>query len=74
MRDSDHAFTPIGEGNVSSIEFNLFYRWHSTLSKEDEEWFNVNMSKGYDRKPWEVSALKLLPTDTVAYYLFKAYA
>ncbi|KJA25365.1 hypothetical protein HYPSUDRAFT_64946 [Hypholoma sublateritium FD-334 SS-4] len=55
MRDSDHAFTPIGEGNVSSIEFNLLYRWHSTLSKEDERWFDANTSKGCGRKPEEAS-------------------
>ncbi len=63
MRDSDHAFTSIGEGNVSSIEFNLLYRWHSTLSKEDEKWFDANMSKGCGGKPSEVSSTKSLPIE-----------
>jgi hypothetical protein len=27
-----------GDGNLVSIEFNILYRWHSTLSKLDEEW------------------------------------
>ena len=38
MRDSDHAFVPVGEGNVVSIEFNLLYRWHATLSAQDTAW------------------------------------
>ena len=29
---------PRGEGNVVSIEFNLMYRWHATLSEPDSEW------------------------------------
>ena len=38
MRDSDHSFVPVGEGNVVSIEFNLLYRWHATLSAQDTAW------------------------------------
>lgn len=29
---------PEGNGNRVSVEFNLIYRWHSILSKRDEEW------------------------------------
>ncbi|KAF2727140.1 hypothetical protein EJ04DRAFT_539107 [Polyplosphaeria fusca] len=29
---------PIGCGNQVSAEFNLVYRWHSTMSDRDEEW------------------------------------
>jgi hypothetical protein len=29
---------PMGAGNQVSAEFNLVYRWHSTLSDRDEEW------------------------------------
>lgn len=29
---------PRGEGNAVSIEFNLMYRWHATLSEKDTEW------------------------------------
>jgi len=29
---------PMGVGNQVSAEFNLVYRWHSTLSTRDEEW------------------------------------
>ena len=38
MRDSDHSFVPVGQGNVVSIEFNLLYRWHATLSAHDTAW------------------------------------
>ncbi|ROW01988.1 hypothetical protein VMCG_05543 [Cytospora schulzeri] len=29
---------PAGTGNMVSAEFNLLYRWHSTISPKDEEW------------------------------------
>jgi hypothetical protein len=29
---------PVGVGNQVSAEFNLVYRWHSTLSDRDEKW------------------------------------
>ncbi|KAJ7040815.1 heme peroxidase [Mycena alexandri] len=37
-REPTHELTPRGEGNVVSIEFNLLYRWHATLSEKDTEW------------------------------------
>ena len=33
-----HDPLPRGEGNVVSMEFNLMYRWHATLSEQDTEW------------------------------------
>ncbi|KAH7098788.1 putative linoleate diol synthase [Auriculariales sp. MPI-PUGE-AT-0066] len=38
MRNPDHTFVNRGEGNACSVEFNHVYRWHATLSKEDEKW------------------------------------
>jgi len=38
MREKSHEFAPTGEGNVVSIEFNLLYRWHATLSEPDTKW------------------------------------
>lgn len=29
---------PMGTGNSVSVEFNLIYRWHSTVSARDEKW------------------------------------
>ncbi|KAF4610183.1 hypothetical protein D9613_010597 [Agrocybe pediades] len=38
IRRQGHEFVPTGEGNVVSIEFNLLYRWHATLSEPDTKW------------------------------------
>jgi len=38
MRDLDHSFVPVGQGNVVSVEFNLLYRWHSAISASDTAW------------------------------------
>ncbi|KAF9470894.1 heme peroxidase [Pholiota conissans] len=45
IREANHNFTPVGEGNVISVEFNLLYRWHSTLSAQDTEWFENDVFK-----------------------------
>ncbi|KAF5391021.1 hypothetical protein D9757_003939 [Collybiopsis confluens] len=37
-RRLNHEISPRGEGNVVSLEFNLLYRWHATLSREDKKW------------------------------------
>ena len=37
-RDADHEVSPRGQGNVVSVEFNLLYRWHATVSEEDTWW------------------------------------
>ncbi|KAL1857642.1 hypothetical protein VTK73DRAFT_7992 [Phialemonium thermophilum] len=36
---------PIGAGNQTSVEFNLLYRWHSSVSPRDEKWTEDFMSK-----------------------------
>lgn len=45
---------PIGVGNQVSAEFNLVYRWHSTVSDKDEKWtqdlWNKLFGKGRDPK------------------------
>lgn len=38
IRELSHNFAPVGEGNVVSVEFNLLYRWHATLSEQDTAW------------------------------------
>jgi linoleate 10R-lipoxygenase len=59
IRGLDHSFTPVGEGNVVSVEFNLLYRWHSTLSEKDTEWFEESIFKTAfpDTKPSDVGIL-----------------
>jgi linoleate 10R-lipoxygenase len=37
-RDADHEVSARGQGNVVSVEFNLLYRWHATVSEEDTRW------------------------------------
>ncbi|KAK7740928.1 hypothetical protein SLS53_004991 [Cytospora paraplurivora] len=36
---------PAGVGNVVSAEFNLLYRWHSTISPKDEKWAVANFNQ-----------------------------
>jgi hypothetical protein len=51
MREVDHAFVPVGQGNVVSVEFNQLYRWHATLSAKDTEWTSAmfdSLLKGQD--------------------------
>ncbi|KAJ3453403.1 hypothetical protein MRS44_017650 [Fusarium solani] len=42
--DSSQVFdsqgTPRGIGNQVSVEFNMIYRWHSAVSRQDEAWAN----------------------------------
>ncbi|KAH8730927.1 heme peroxidase [Phaeosphaeriaceae sp. PMI808] len=36
---------PKATGNQVSVEFNLIYRWHSTISTKNERWTNDHLSK-----------------------------
>lgn len=38
VRMGETEVTPSGLGNQCSVEFNLAYRWHSTISQKDEQW------------------------------------
>ncbi|KAF9257706.1 heme peroxidase [Marasmius fiardii PR-910] len=54
-----NAFDPIkdkngypikrGEGNHCSVEFNVLYRWHPTISQADEQWINDFFGKIFDK-------------------------
>ncbi|KAF8957351.1 heme peroxidase [Flammula alnicola] len=36
--DTKELQVPRGEGNHCSVEFNILYRWHPTISTRDEKW------------------------------------
>ena len=48
--DSDFEFNPLSvpsdpvDGNAVSFEFNLLYRWHAALGKDDTKWITEVMS------------------------------
>lgn len=45
VKMGEHEKTPSGMGNQCSAEFNLAYRWHSTISQQDEEWTDMTYEK-----------------------------
>ncbi|XP_006456120.1 hypothetical protein AGABI2DRAFT_195360 [Agaricus bisporus var. bisporus H97] len=45
MRGLEHEVSTRGEGNVCSVEFNLLYRWHTTLSERNVEWLEDELAK-----------------------------
>ncbi|KAJ1306560.1 hypothetical protein OPQ81_007561 [Rhizoctonia solani] len=56
IRGSDHQLVGRGEGNSCSVEFNLLYRWHATLSAADEKWTEQMMkSKFGDVDPNDIT-------------------
>ncbi|KAG6878460.1 hypothetical protein C0993_006300 [Termitomyces sp. T159_Od127] len=63
MRESDHSVSPRGKGNVVSIEFNLMYRWHATLSEQDAEWTEQEFKHFFrGRDPAEVTTTDFIQT------------
>ncbi|KZS87971.1 heme peroxidase [Sistotremastrum niveocremeum HHB9708] len=46
----NHELVPRGEGNHSSYEFNMLYRWHSTLSAKDVAWSETKMKAMFPGK------------------------
>jgi linoleate 10R-lipoxygenase len=52
MRDESHSFSPVGEGNVVSIEFNQLYRWHATTSEPDAKWMENLIKTKISNKPY----------------------
>lgn len=47
---------PEGVGNQVSAEFNLVYRWHSTISLKDEKWTNEEMRRLLKDKDLETAS------------------
>ncbi|TEB25040.1 heme peroxidase [Coprinellus micaceus] len=64
IRNSSHELEPVGEGNVVSVEFNLLYRWHATLSAKDAEWTTEMTCKDVTIDDFKNAAHKhLIPDD-----------
>ncbi|CAG7960545.1 unnamed protein product [Penicillium olsonii] len=51
--------TPSGLGNQCSVEFNLAYRWHSTISQGDEKWIEQIYYDLMGKPAEEVSMMEL---------------
>ncbi|KAF7326065.1 Heme peroxidase [Mycena kentingensis (nom. inval.)] len=49
----DGAELERGQGNHCSVEFNVLYRWHPTLSIEDEKWTEDVFSRAFNNKPFD---------------------
>ncbi|KAG8780137.1 hypothetical protein FRC12_023407 [Ceratobasidium sp. 428] len=47
IRGENDQFIGRGQGNTCSVEFNLLYRWHATLSAADEKWTEEMMKKQF---------------------------
>ena len=53
IRKADHSLVDRGQGNSNSVEFNLLYRWHATLSEPDEKWVEEMFKKNFKVKSWD---------------------
>jgi len=53
IRNADHSLVERGQGNANSVEFNLLYRWHATLSEPDVAWLEATFAKSFGGKTAE---------------------
>ncbi|KIM34230.1 hypothetical protein M408DRAFT_59813 [Serendipita vermifera MAFF 305830] len=53
IRNADHTIVERGTGNANSVEFNLLYRWHATLSEPDVSWLERTFTSSFGNKPAE---------------------
>ncbi|KAF8578807.1 linoleate diol synthase [Ramaria rubella] len=53
IRKSDHTMVERGQGNSVSVEFNLLYRWHPTMSAADEQWTQGVFEKLFNGEPFD---------------------
>ena len=53
IRKADHSLVDRGQGNSNSVEFNLLYKWHATLSESDERWVEDMFKEHFGATPWD---------------------
>lgn len=53
IRNPDHTIVERGQGNANSVEFNLLYRWHATLSEPDVVWLERTFAASFGNKTAE---------------------
>ncbi|KAG8794414.1 hypothetical protein FRC17_008302, partial [Serendipita sp. 399] len=58
IRNDDHTLVERGTGNANSVEFNLLYRWHATLSEPDVKWLEGIFASSFKGKPAEKITVK----------------
>ncbi|RDB16366.1 Psi-producing oxygenase A [Hypsizygus marmoreus] len=51
--DTKDLEVPRGLGNHSSAEFNILYRWHATISEQDQKWTENVFRSAFGGKPFD---------------------
>jgi linoleate 10R-lipoxygenase len=57
IRNDDHTIVERGAGNANSVEFNLLYRWHATLSEPDVAWLERMFAGSFGKPPEEITIM-----------------
>ncbi|KAG1733869.1 heme peroxidase [Suillus paluster] len=56
FREETHSVSQRGAGNAVSLEFNMLYRWHAAISRQDEAWLDHTFRDLFsDRDPSTVT-------------------
>lgn len=62
MREDDHSLLERGRGNSCSVEFNVLYRLHPSMSEDDVEYVSKsNSSRLPIRNSWAESHILIRP-------------
>lgn len=64
IRKPDHSIVDRGQGNSNSVEFNLLYRWHATLSQADEKWVEDMFETTFPGVSWEKITIDMFKEKT----------